>query len=79
MFSSTTTTASLREARDLGSKVVEGVIGTGGGGGGGGGGEVGTLFDELISADVMVSSESGSSESDASGSGHMCIVIVQSG
>ena len=85
MFSSTTATASLRGARGLGLKVVEGTIGTDGDGGDGGGvAGAGTLFDDLMPVGVMVSSESGSSESGssesaASGSGHMCIVIVQSG
>jgi hypothetical protein len=68
----------------MGSEVVEGEIGTvsGGGGGGGGGGEEeegDTLPDELMFAGIVVSSENGSSGSDASGSGHMCIVIVESG
>ena len=62
----------------MGSEVVEGDIGTVGGGGGGGGGG-GTLPDELVFAGIVVSSENGSSGSDASGSGHMCIVIVESG
>src|SRR5271163_3888192 len=46
MFSSTTTTASLRGTRDMGSEVIEGGIGTGGGGGG----EGGTLPDEFMFA-----------------------------
>lgn len=71
-----TATASVRGTRDMGSEVVEGAIGTGGGGGGGGGG---TLPDGLVFADIIVSSENGSSGSDASGSGHICIVIVESG